>query len=213
MDRLEYKYLVSTEYMARLRKRLSPFVEMDQHASRGGATEYTVRSIYFDTLALDYYHQKEAGLKNRRKIRIRGYGAQEEDSTVFLEIKRKDNMAIDKKRIPVRFDQLDKLFTTRDIEHYTSGNGSHRKAVEDAQQFFYHMFRYSLHPVILVTYDREAFYCKFDTSVRITFDKDLRSLAYPAIGNLFDEGKALYAMPGYFIVELKFNHRFPSWSS
>ena len=56
--RLEYKFLVNNYDLERLRKKLLPFVELDQFVKESNGNEYTVRSIYFDSSNFDSYHEK-----------------------------------------------------------------------------------------------------------------------------------------------------------
>lgn len=59
-------------------------------------------------------------------------------------------------------------------------------------------------------YEREAYYSKLG-SLRITFDKNLRSSIYPSLDVLFSEDNTLYSIPKHFILELKFYDGLPSW--
>jgi hypothetical protein len=206
MDRLEYKYLVPTEELSRLRRALAPFVKTDSHIDpeRG---EYTVRSIYLDTCALDYYYQKLSGIQHRRKLRIRGYDQQLDDSQVFLEIKRKNDMAISKARALLPFRQAGRFLINGNIDHYFGKTRDRR----DARSFLYHLHRYSLRPVVLVTYDREAFFRSYDDSVRITFDKNLRSCPFPNLEDLYSERGMLHSLSGKFVLEVKFSDGIPLW--
>jgi len=67
--RLEYKYKIPVSKLDLLRKRISAFVEPDLQYHEN--SEYSVKSIYFDTSQLRFYNEKIEGLKDRRKIRIR----------------------------------------------------------------------------------------------------------------------------------------------
>jgi hypothetical protein len=66
-------------------------------------------------------------------------------------------------------------------------------------------------PVVLINYEREAFFSKHDSTLRITFDKNLRSSPIPKISDLYSEERSRYAMPGNFILEVKFFNGFPTW--
>ena len=68
--RLEYKFLLPVERIDELRRAISPFVFIDEYAEREINKEYTVHSIYFDTMRLDDYHDKLSGIKIRKKLRI-----------------------------------------------------------------------------------------------------------------------------------------------
>jgi len=190
---------------------IAPFVETDVHAAAYGERGYTVRSIYFDTCALDFYHQKLAGVKVRKKLRLRGYNGGQESSIVFLEIKRKHVTSIMKNRAPLEYAHLQNLFATGNVERYVLASQDFPRALEDARRFFFHFCRNALRPIALVVYEREAYHSKFDPSLRITFDKCLRSAIYPALDALFKEEEIRYLMPRHFILEVKLSGRFPSW--
>ncbi len=202
MLRREFKYLVPNKLVDDLREELYPFVELDKYASMRPQKQYTVRSIYYDTLNLEYYLEKIEGLKTRKKIRIRGYNEQCEDSLVFLEIKRKLENFIDKHRSLLYYKHLDDIFYTGDIESYIIQKND--DSLDNAKRFFYHVNRKLLKPVSLVVYDREAFFSKFDSNIRITFDKNLRFSSLPSFSSLYDESILKPALPNQFVFEIKF---------
>ena len=210
MKRLEYKYLVRAEDLSPLRRELAPFLENDRHAEAGGRGEYTVRSIYFDSRRFDYYYEKEAGILDRKKLRVRVYDQWHKEAMAFLEIKRKYDMQIGKDRAPVPYRHLNPLLTSGKVHRYITNSELFPRAVEEANSFFFHLRRYGLKPTILVSYEREAFFRKFNPSLRITLDKNLRSLPFPDLDNLYsDEGPP--ALPGHFILEIKFRASYPTW--
>lgn len=209
-DRFEFKYLVPAAALPKLRQAIAPFVEVDQY-TRGESGDYTIHSIYFDTPTLRYYEEKVAGLETRRKLRVRAYNRLLTDSPAFVEIKRKNNMAIAKNRARLPYRHLEKLFITGDIEGYIGPHAADARDLSDARRFFYHMYRYSLLPIVLIHYEREAYFRKFDSSVRITFDKNLRSSSFPTLEDLFADGAAIPSLSGSFVLEVKFHDGLPSW--
>jgi hypothetical protein len=209
--RLEYKFLVPVSKLNDLRDALRPFVFIDEYADREIEKEYTCRSIYYDTAKMDDYHDKLAGIKLRKKLRIRGYNQPGEDSVVFLEIKRKNENHISKNRAPLLYSNLDVLLETQNFEEYLLKKKNFVDAVKDASNFFYFYKLKNYSPMVLVTYEREAYYSKHDSTLRITLDKNLRSLPLPKISNLYDESTLKKAMPNNFILELKFFSGFPQW--
>jgi SPX domain protein involved in polyphosphate accumulation len=116
--RLEYKFLVPNDRIDELRSSISPFVLLDEYAAREVNNEYTVHSIYYDTMKLDDYHDKLAGIKIRKKLRIRGYNLQDVNSLAFLEIKRKYENHISKNRAPLLYSNLAEILKTSDYEKY-----------------------------------------------------------------------------------------------
>ena len=212
MGRLEYKFLASTSLADRIRADLLPYVRPDaQHGSQGPGA-YTVRSIYYDTPRFHCYDAKLAGLRVRRKFRVRGYDHPHQDSIVFLEIKKKCADFIDKHRAPLLGRDLESLLATRDIDRYVLETDPPEQARRDAERFLYHYYRYHLSPAALVVYDREAYLGKYDSSLRITFDKNLRGSPSPRLAALYDDACLATAISGAFVFEVKFHRNaLPGW--
>ncbi|MGH7451053.1 MAG: VTC domain-containing protein, partial [bacterium] len=202
--RLEYKYLVPNTLVDQIRSDLLPYMEIDHFAEKQESGEYTVRSVYYDTPGFHCYQEKMDGVKVRKKFRIRGYNQPAEDSIVFLEIKRKYENFIEKNRAPLLYKDLDALFSSPDLDKYIISFSKSDKEKSEAQRFLYHYYRLGLRPAVLVVYDREAFLGKFDPSLRLTFDKNLRGAIFPSLAMLYDEDCLKSAMPQHFIFEVKF---------
>ena len=209
--KLEYKFLVANTDVARLRKRILPFVINDEFIKEDAGNEYTVRSIYFDSTRFNFYHEKIDGIKKRMKLRIRGYDEPEDNSLIFLEIKNKYNSHIGKNRAPLNYHDLGDLLKSKSIETYALTHNGYSNAIKDNEKFFHHMIKNELRPTMLIVYEREAYFSKFNNALRITIDKNLRYYEYPKIKNLYKDSDLEYAIPGYTILEIKFNHGYPKW--
>lgn len=209
--RFEYKFVVPVDQLDEMRAEMMSFVDCDKHAARMPRREYTVRSIYFETPRFDCYHEKVEGLKVRRKLRIRAYNAQEADSIAYLEIKKRMDQRGAKHRSMVRVVDLEALFTDKDIRRYVLPGGNPDEAFDNAQRFFFHVERRAMKPLVLVTYEREAFQAKANPSLRITFDKNLRQMAFPSLENLFEEERVSVVVPRFFILEIKFDRGYAPW--
>lgn len=209
--RYEYKYIVSESKLEILRQMVLPFVNVDEFAETSGSNQYTVRSVYFDTPRFDYYFEKIDGIKNRKKVRLRGYDEEAPDNTVFLEIKRKYEIPIIKFRAPVKYVDALQMFEKTKINGYVLNSDKFPKGFENTQRFFFQVLGKNLRPVVLVTYEREAYLSKFDSTVRVTFDKNLRSKEYPALEEIYTEKQLRRSLSNHFILEVKFNNHFPRW--
>ncbi|MBU0561155.1 MAG: polyphosphate polymerase domain-containing protein [Bacteroidetes bacterium] len=209
--RLEYKYLVPLSSVNHIRKRLFPYVDIDEFASECLDNTYTVRSIYFDTSQLSFYHEKIDGLQIRKKIRIRGYNDYRENNIVFLEIKRKNDNYINKNRSPIMFHNVSEFLNTKDFDSFILTNYGTTASYSDAEMFIHNIHSSQLKPIILVVYEREAYTFKFDDRLRITFDKNLRYVLLPSIAKLYSDEEMYYPLQKYFILEIKFSNGFPSW--
>jgi len=209
--RLEYKYLVPNERLDELRQGMRPFVQTDRYAETGNGFEYTVRSIYFDNCRMQHYNDKIDGAKVRKKVRVRGYNRLESEDTIYLEIKRRLENHVFKDRAPLQFRHLAKVWRSRNVERYILQDPEDAQAVPSAQKFFYNICRNEMSPVLLIVYDREAFYSKFDGGLRITFDKNMRQRRFPALQELGQDTALWPVLQKHFILELKFSHGYPRW--
>ncbi len=208
VPRFEHKYLVPTERLADLRDALRPFVRSDVFAERP-SEDYTVHSIYLDNSGLACYYEKESGIRRRRKARIRGYNQRDARSRAFLEVKRKDGDAVSKSRAGLPFSDVDELLATGDTSRHFGNQGT--EAESDARAFLYHVYRYSMRPVVLTRYEREAYHGKHGPPIRVTIDRGLRGVAFPRIADLFDDGGAKPTLRGYVVLEAKFAVMAPWW--
>jgi CRISPR/Cas system-associated exonuclease Cas4 (RecB family) len=211
-SRFERKYLVKNSDLDLFREAIQPFVEPDTFGVSNGkaVSEYVVRSIYFDTADFKALHEKIDGVKERKKLRVRGYNSYAAGNKVFLEIKRKSNDRISKNRALVSFDSLQDSLDFGEIlskdEHYPDS------MIQDANKFFYYLKLHHMRPVCLVTYNREAFMGKFDESLRITFDKNINVALFPKLTDLYREDILTPVWTDCFILEVKyFEKKMPHW--
>ena len=209
--REEFKYLVPNDRMDMLRALISPYVIRDDHIAIHRDSDYTVRSIYYDTWDLNEYDIKLAGLHTRKKLRIRGYNHHPYDNTVFLEIKHKRNMAVRKSRAPIKYDYVEKFLAGVNVSDIVIQRNDFPAAMENAINFLFYLKQKSMLPVVLVIYEREAYIFKFDHSTRVTFDKQLRSISYPRTNSFFSDTGSVQVYHNNFILEVKSNSGFPVW--
>jgi hypothetical protein len=205
-NRLEYKYLVPLQSMDRLRTHLLKYMEYDEYARVRPEKEYTVRSIYLDSVDFHCYYEKLNGIMLRKKFRIRGYNQEAANESVYFEIKRKYDGFISKDRACVPINDFKKALTFR--------HGEVAMPPDDKQAFDNFYYYYQLHqlePKTLVVYDREPFQCRFGSSLRITFDKNLRTKAVSDFDSLFDDEGLTQNFRHEFIFEVKFFQVLPQW--
>jgi hypothetical protein len=208
--RYEFKYLVPIEQYEPLKTALMPFLKRDKFAAKQPKGLYTVRSIYFDTPGFDMYQTKIEGIAHRMKVRLRGYNVGDDNSEVFMEIKRKYEGPILKNRSDAAFGLVKKLFNGASFEECAPLIHN----PDNARRFFYQMLSQNLQPVVNVIYEREPFLAStlnIENDFRCTFDMHLRSVAYPKVDELFVERNIHFAYPGFFILEVKFNQYCPTW--
>ena len=91
--RFELKYLLNAEQKERVLQAMEPYMTLD------GYGRTTIRNIYFDT---DNYRLVRHSIEKpvyKEKLRIRSYRQAEEDSTVFVELKKKYRKVGYKRRV------------------------------------------------------------------------------------------------------------------
>lgn len=197
--RYEIKYIIPTNISDRLLPQLLNYMQYDPYMK---GDYYEVISLYFDTLSLQFYHDKIDGLKDRRKFRFRTY-SRDGSSNIFLEIKRKTDSIILKDRIVLKKGFLDGLLVRHDITKDYIVKGSAK--VLDEYTAFDQAF--GLVPQTLVAYKRKALHSKFDDRFRVTFDYDIT--CYDAKHGYFGQKNQITYKE--LVLELKFNNYLPKW--
>lgn len=203
--RYEKKYLVPNHQLEALRKSFLPFLVADSFAGleKYGFPEYTVRSIYFDSSDKKSINEKIAGVEERKKLRIRGYDNLHGESKVFLEVKRKLGNRIYKNRSLIPFSKTQDFLMFGPDEEVTEILQK-KNQYDDAMRFMYLLKKYNMSPLNLIIYEREAYHGKFNSDLRITFDKNVRSVLYPSISELYNEANHTYIWENHFILEVKY---------
>lgn len=211
MYRQENKYWVPNDRKDELLNDIMPYLKHDDYSEGRPLKEYTVRSIYLDTPVLTSYYEKLAGLKVRSKFRIRGYNELTPDSSVFAEIKRKENDYITKDRALLFYSDLNDFINHKDITKIRNHTIEYQKRLASARNFFFYFMKDKLNPVINVVYEREALECKFGSGLRVTFDMNIRSFLTQTYDDLFDDAEMELLRSSHFVLEVKYRKALPSW--
>lgn len=162
--RYELKYYLNEVQMEGLILQLSHVMSIDKHSN--GLSGYKVRSLYFDSINDECLYQKQSGLLNRDKIRLRTYGDPTAESAK-LEIKSKSNQFINKKSVLVSSDIANSM---------SNGNYSPLLDLQNpvSNWVYTTMVSRAYTPKVIVEYQRLAFVYPV-SNLRITFDMNLRS--------------------------------------
>jgi hypothetical protein len=206
--RRELKYFFGPQDCLRLMRFLEPHVKPDRWTNPG-QTSYSVHSLYLDSAELTFYHEKLAGIRVRKKLRIRGYDHSDKHRDVFLEIKRKYGEIISKDRAKTKLRYIGRILESgRPQGTIASLESQHMQAIG---KFLHNIRAMSLRPTVLVTYDRQAFVGRNESYARVTFDRNVRCIFKPTIDNLFAESDWCSCDGSGVIVEFKFEGSMPWW--
>ncbi len=205
--RYELKFRLPISMIPELREVAAPYLKRDPHAVDRPGGIYTVRSIYFDTEDLMFYFDKLDSVRIRKKLRIRSYDRPEAGAPAFFEIKRKNGRRGYKERLCLPCHQVASALSGDDAIL------AERPFLERRvlQRFRYNIETKEMHPVVLISYEREPWIGQDDHGLRMTFDQNIRSLYQPRLDQLFCEEGLRQFEDKYFVLELKFNDRMPSW--
>jgi len=208
--RHELKFYLPIEMIDKIRPLIADHVRHDPYCANEPNNCYIVRSIYYDSDDLGFYHEKVDSVKTRRKLRVRTYNNHKTDSIAFVEIKRKFGRVGYKDRLMLPLDRVDLAMNGVKPETVLGDDGSFRdRSVLGKIRYLLNLKR--LHPVVLVTYDREAFLGCRNETVRVTFDRNIRSLLNPTMEQMFDESSLVQFEDQRFVLELKFGDTMPEW--
>lgn len=210
--RYEHKYLLPEHLLDVLRRTIEPFVRLDPHVALRSRRTYTVRNIYFDDSAFSAYFEKNDGVEIRAKPRLRGYDSGGIDEPVFLEVKRRRGAIGSKDRCALAFSDAAPLLATADVSRYVDPARLPGNAAA-ARTFLFHVFRRQLRPVLFEIYEREPYVGTMEPSLRVTFDRDIRSSLFPGVSELFALEGTLRSFERWVVLEVKYDAEFgfPRW--
>ncbi len=203
-QRFEFKYYLPKSKADKLIPALLPHMNWDPYIIDSPHDYYEVNSLYFDTPGHGCFWDKEAGVRDRKKLRYRFYNDIKEDSPIFLEIKRKKDALVIKDRINLNGFNLDSRQLDRtlmDIKRST-----HNKFLDELIWF---KKRNSLVPKLFVRYKRKALLGKLDERFRITFDYDIQTQLTKNLKPTARKWHKVYQ--DGVVLELKYNNILPAW--
>ena len=198
--RYEKKYLLSAKKAELLWEQLREHLVPDRfHRS-------TVCSIYYDT---DDYrlirHSLDAPVY-KEKLRLRSYGVPNMESLVFLEIKKKHEGLVNKRRVGMTlheaYDYVGKGI--RPVRSYTPAEQQILREID----FF--LQRYDLSPAMNVNYQRVALFATEDPEFRVTFDHLIRGRR-TEVGLENGAFGTMLIPDSYYLMETKILDATPSW--
>ena len=208
--RYEIKYMVTAEQKTRILRAMEPYMEMDRFGRS------TVRNIYYDTDDFVLARHSIAKPDFKEKLRVRSYAKADAESTVFVELKRKFDGVVYKRRVGLCEADAMKWMAGSNDQAVIHGTGAGSTQVTSEIEYFRGLYS-GLKPVLYLAYDREAYRMREGAQTadggsefRVTFDCNIRcrendlSLKSEAYGTEMLE-------EGMFLMELKCPGAIPLW--
>ena len=198
--RNELKYYLNDLQTEGLQHQLSKIMDLDRNSD--DQVGYRVRSLYFDSIDDECLYQKQSGLLQRKKIRLRTYG-EDGTNTVKFEIKHKNGQLVKKDSA---------ILSREDAEEICRGNYAlllkYGNPVLDSIYATFLSRAYT--PKVIVEYQRVALVLPV-SNIRITFDKKMCSNINHL--NLFSSVRDTMPiiLEGKQVLEVKFDQFLPGY--
>lgn len=225
--RIEKKYLLSEEKYSQLISRLSGYIVPDEYPHN------TICSMYYDTPDFRLIRASIEKPVYREKLRIRSYGVPEESTAVYVEVKKKYDGVVYKRRLKMELGELEAYLDKRkQPEHFLgqlrlapdsdTAAAPWAEAADKKKKFtdmqIYHEIDYfldhygNLRPMMFLSYERDAFFARDNRDLRITFDSDITYRCSDLRLEKGVYGKKLIK-PGQRLMEIKIPGAMPLWLS
>ena len=195
--RYALKYMVTEEQKAKILKAMEPYMEADRYGRS------TVRNIYFDTDDFILARHSIAKPDFKEKLRIRSYSKAEAGSTVFVELKRKYDHVVYKRRVGVTEKEA--------VDWICRGRPATAHGDQVSREIDYFLSLYDgIRPALYLSYDREAYRMKDGSDFRVTFDTDILCREHD-LSLESDPYGTLILGNGMSLMELKCSGGLPLW--
>lgn len=196
--RYELKYLLTSQQREQILKAMEPYMALDQfgHSS--------IRNIYFDTDTFRLVRRSIERPAYKEKLRVRSYGRAGAEDPVFVELKKKYQSVVYKRRLSLPEQQaMDWLCGQSPIPVHTQ--------IADEVAYFCSYYQ-TLRPVVFLSYEREAFHSRCGDDFRVTFDENILARRQELSLNADVWGTPLLE-PDHVLMEIKTSGGIPLWMS
>ena len=158
-QRYELKYILTQKQKVRILEAIAPYMSLDSY----GRT--TIENIYFDTENYRLIRRSIEKPDYKEKIRIRRYRNKNAEKKVFVEIKKKYDKVVYKRRLSMQEEQAMRWLTGE------CPGGMDSQIAREIDYFIEYYGR--LKPALFLSYEREAYVCNDGGDFRVTFDENV----------------------------------------
>ena len=159
-ERVEKKYLLTRQQTAAFSAALSGRMAVDRYGA------HTIQNIYYDTPSYELIRASLDKPAYKEKLRVRSYGVPKRDDPVFVELKKKVDGVVYKRRVSMPLCDASRFL-----------RGGRRPSDADGQicnELQYALNFYGAQPMAFVAYDRVAMAGVDDAEFRLTLDEGVR---------------------------------------
>ena len=194
-ERRELKYRITDAQRAALEAAFGARMVPDEHG------ESTICNIYYNTAD---YRLIRASLEKpayKEKLRLRTYRTPHADTEAFVEIKKKYDHVVYKRRIGMNYQQA--------VDYLAGAPAPEKTQISDEIDWFCRFYE-GIRPAMCIFYDRLAVFDREQPDLRVTFDSGIRwrtddlDLAHGTRGRLLLD-------PSVRLMEIKIPGAAPVW--
>lgn len=202
-NRYERKYMINRETMKDLLVYFRNYLAYDPYSTDGNF--YTIYNLYFDTKDFGIIRSSIQKPRYKEKLRLRTYdNPLKPESIVFLEIKKKHNGRVNKRRVTLSYQAAEDY-----LNHGILPTFNHYNETQMMNEIDYFIRIHEAKPGAYIRYDRIALLSEKD-DIRITFDTHLiyrtKKLSLEYI-----DGKSILPQEDSVLMEIKSENNFPLW--
>ena len=160
--RVEKKYIITKEQYAMVKENIKGKMIEDEHGKS------TICNLYLDTEQFELIRHSITKPIYKDKVRLRSYNVPTNNSNVYLEIKRKYDSVVSKRRIEMHLNEF--------YEYLNNKNKIEEGQIKKELDYYFN--HYNLKPSMFLSYYRRAYYDKEDSNFRLTFDNNILARNY-----------------------------------
>lgn len=154
--RYELKFMLTPEQKEKILDAMEPYMALDTY----GRT--TIRNLYYDTDNFRLIRHSIEKPAYKEKLRIRSYRQVTPDCPVFVELKKKYQSIVYKRRLSL---------PEETALEWVDGKHPLEEKTQISEEIDYFLDYYQgLHPAVFLSYEREAYFSKDGSDFRVTFD-------------------------------------------
>ena len=195
-ERHEVKFLLTEQQRSTLEHCIQLRMRPDEHG------ESTICNVYYDTPNYRLIRRSLDGGVYKEKLRMRSYGVAYGDDSVFLELKKKYNDVVYKRRISLPLDQAEAFMSRKLLFQHDCQIGREIRTFTE--------YYGDLVPAMHLSYDRSAWYGEDDPDLRLTLDRNIRWHTEDCSLSSLPYGRNILAS-GQSLLEIKTAAAIPLW--
>lgn len=158
-ERMEYKYKITREQQKKLLEMFPSTVMPDSY----GLSE--IFNLYYDTEDYRIIRSSIEKPVYKEKLRVRSYGRVDDNDLVFVELKKKYDGIVYKRRIEKTYGET--------LEYLKDSANTDSSQIGREIGYFLDFYQ-NLKPMMFIGYERIAYFDKNDNDFRVTFDQKIR---------------------------------------